>query len=289
MPIGWTDRLSAAPAAPPLVRVHLRATPPVECTIRVGGAEKVDDPELLRLVKDQVQQPLHLRMLVVEDDEFCRQAYEILLTQANSTNRDLTIDFRFATNVHEALTLLQGVDIILLDVNLNGDVEEGDKNGDAMLPVIRRHLGDSVVLIVVSGYSQVALVQRCLLLGADMFMEKPISTATLRSVWMLWLAKNRHRVHPADIPQSPFASPQTTDATFEEMDRLVPRAAAAGKGPPPRVERSSLRDAAIEEQAAWWREYGEADALSRASGFERRSRAAGNPEEADVAANCKTQ
>ncbi len=82
--------------------------------------------------------------------------------------------------------------MVILDVHL-----PGGEHGDMAIPIMRERLGESVALVVVSGYSQVALQQRCLLLGADIYLEKPVSVVTMRHLWQCWLVKNR-TVSPRD-------------------------------------------------------------------------------------------
>ena len=49
-----------------------------------------------------------------------------------------------------------------------------------------------------------SLVHRCLLLGADAYIRKPLSSERMNQLWQTWLVKHRDRVPPDSIPSSPL-------------------------------------------------------------------------------------
>ena len=60
-------------------------------------------------------------------------------------------------------------DLVLLDIMLPG------ASGEDILEDIRALLGDTVAIVMVSCHAQEETVQHCMLLGADGYLQKPIT------------------------------------------------------------------------------------------------------------------
>ena len=150
---------------------------------------------------------------------FCQSVYRSHFEEQRS-NGSMQLEYRFVGDVRELAMALGSPgpprwDIVLLDVML-----PGGEHGDAAIPLIRQRLGSVAVLIVVSAHAQVSLMQRCLLLGADSYLEKPIGRQTISTLWQHWLVKNRARIPTASIPESPLRARDADDDASAAASRV---------------------------------------------------------------------
>jgi two-component system phosphate regulon response regulator PhoB len=107
-------------------------------------------------------------ILAIEDDWTVRTVLEHTLTSAGH-------DVDVAPGVSDARRLLADghYEVVLLDLNLP------DGNGLDLLRDIRKDLGRSVPVLVLSGLRQEDAIVRGLELGADDYMTKPFSPPEL--------------------------------------------------------------------------------------------------------------
>ena len=72
---------------------------------------------------------------------------------------------------------------------------------------MRALLGQDAVIVCVSGHTQPELIRRCIMLGADDYLQKPFARAARSRIWALWVSKNRKAVfgpRPMRVPESPL-------------------------------------------------------------------------------------
>jgi DNA-binding response OmpR family regulator len=107
-------------------------------------------------------------ILAIEDDWTVRTVLEHTLKSAGH-------DVDVAVGISDGRRLLADglYDVVLLDLNL------ADGNGLDLLRDIRRDLGTSVSVLVLSGLRQEDVVVRGLELGADDYVTKPFSPPEL--------------------------------------------------------------------------------------------------------------
>ena len=138
---------------------------------------------------------VELSVLIVEDDVFQQGALLELFEGANKFNYPVVrFTCTVAANAFEALKLLEtkkDFTLVLLDVYLQSPPGCSPRNGDDIIPTLRRKLGDEATVLVLSGHAQLELVHRCILLGADSFQLKPVSLETVTYFWHHCLRKNR--------------------------------------------------------------------------------------------------
>ena len=86
---------------------------------------------------------------------------------------------------------------------------------------MREVVGERAVIACVSNHDQPSLKQRCILLGADDYLEKPFGKKDVERLWLLWTAKNRAACI-ASIPECPI-SPLSlaVDGALEGMARVA--------------------------------------------------------------------
>jgi len=161
--------------------------------------------------------PLHLRVLLVEDNTVNRMVAEQLL-------RVFQCEVRNAVDGEQALAALRegGVDIVLMDCQMpvldgyaatrHWRAEEAE-TGRARLPII-----------AMTANAMAGDRERCLQAGMDDYLSKPIARATLHALLKRWGGGK------AASPARPSAEPS--------MARRTPN----GGGPPPPEHASALQD-----------------------------------------------
>jgi len=118
-------------------------------------------------------------VLIVEDDAMQQYCLQEIFQVANLSSRNVQFVTSFASSSAEAMVKLSMFvfDLVLLDIMLPG------ASGEDILEDIRALLGDTVAIVMVSCHAQEETVQHCMLLGADGYLQKPI---TLKNVKLIW-------------------------------------------------------------------------------------------------------
>ena len=103
--------------------------------------------------------------------------------------------------------------LVMLDIFMPG------RRGDEIIGDVRSILGEKVPLLMISAGTQMGAVQRCLRLGADFFVAKPLHLNVIRNLWQHCMLK-----HPmlfddldelpgaASVPPSPLQGVAATSA-----------------------------------------------------------------------------
>ena len=139
---------------------------------------------------DDVDRTVVLRVLIAEDEEFQRQSLSEMFTSANRANSSLEpiiyFDTHLVSSADEVLeTLRRDVDwqMVMLDIFMPG------QHGDEIIGDVRAILGEKVPLLMLSAGAQMGAVQRCLRLGADQFVAKPVHLNVIRNLWQHCMLK----------------------------------------------------------------------------------------------------
>jgi CheY-like chemotaxis protein len=156
-----------------------------------------------------------LRVLVVEDDEMQRAVLANLFAAANRSNVIHGTPVRFETEVvgsaDDALrriVLDRTFDLVVLDIFMP------ERSGVDVLPQVRQILGPRAAVVMISSDAKMDLLARCILLGADSYVPKPLALETVRGLWQYVLHKNR-----AVFASAPFLS-ALPDQEEYSMDAL---------------------------------------------------------------------
>lgn len=130
----------------------------------------------------QDEQHNNLRVLLIEDDEDCR---DFLATTLKNAGMQVTPAF----TAEEAVKLLKKdrFDIITTDMNLPGDMD-----GLSLLKHVREHFGE-IPLILITGFSSVHSAVEALKLGAYDYLIKPLED-TERLVRSVQQAVREHKL-----------------------------------------------------------------------------------------------
>lgn len=124
------------------------------------------------------------RILVVDDDRLM----QVIIGRIVAAD-DRTIDY--AGTGEEALALVEGADLVLLDLFLP------DMDGRDVLRRLRsEHLADDAPVVVLSGADTELARAESLALGADAFVGKPFEQDELRSMVASMLSLGRRRSEP---------------------------------------------------------------------------------------------
>lgn len=111
-------------------------------------------------------------VLVVEDDEATRRLLERVLTLEGFPVRTAAHSGEFA----EALRTPPMPRLVLLDFELPG------VNGLRLLALLRQQpLTRAIPVMMVTGHTESQHIQQAMALGADGYLSKPLSVATLRA------------------------------------------------------------------------------------------------------------
>ena len=176
---------------------------------QVTTSPREDDSSPPMLPPSVEGSPLSVSALVVEDDPMCSAII------ADMLSRELwepigRVRPRAVSTIAEAMRALSsrhalddGVSthLVLLDIELPHG------NGDTAIPAMRALLGQDAVIVCVSGHTQPELIRRCIMLGADDYLQKPFARNSLSRIWALWVSKNRKAVfgpRPMRVPESPL-------------------------------------------------------------------------------------
>ena len=180
---------------------------------------------------DAIDGTVVLRVLIAEDEEYQRESLEALFKSANSSLfGSVYFDAHLVSSAEECLeTLRRDADwqLVMLDIFMPG------RRGDEIIGDVRATLGDKVPLLMISANAQMGAVQRCLRLGADLFVAKPVHLNVVRNLWQHCMLKHPTLFDALDtlpatatVPSSPHLSMSApSDATSS-----VPT--AAGDAPP---------------------------------------------------------
>ncbi|HEU4669225.1 MAG TPA: EAL domain-containing protein [Dyella sp.] len=153
----------------------------------------------------------------------------VLVVDDNENNRFMLmrylhkLGFRRITEADDGTTALERIresrpDLVLLDVIMP------DMDGVQMLEVLRRegHMGDMPV-IMVSAHDTMEIVVRCIELGAEDYLTKPIQTTMLRARMMAILEKRRLREIELEFVThfDPDTHLPNRHALLERIERLL--------------------------------------------------------------------
>jgi DNA-binding response OmpR family regulator len=127
---------------------------------------KIDTMEKKTPMNNPVQ-----NILVIDDDEATLFGHEEVFT-------DLGYNVKTANTLEEALELIDNYtfSIIVTDLNISNSVEY---EGFTLIKKAKKS-GKTNAILVVSAYSDDAIKNRAFDFGADYFLEKPVSSETLK-------------------------------------------------------------------------------------------------------------
>ena len=187
-----------------------------------------------------------IRVLVAEDDEFQRMAIASRFRAANDANvaQGSTVQFE-ALLVPSSVSLRAQVSadanfqLVLLDVCLGVG-----ETSDALIGEIRRALGASVPIVMFSAVAHQDLVERCLSLGADTYLAKPLHVDSVRHLWTICFQKNARYFKPKSGDSA--RSKQAKKEAWKEVEAMKKegKAGVEQKGPKAQAERRAAADAA---------------------------------------------
>lgn len=122
-------------------------------------------------------------VLCVEDDVFQQKILLQQFEEANIFHRGSVVyNVTMASSGDAALEFLRPPrnllpDLMLIDIMLEG------MTGDELLRGLRDVLKPEVAIVMMSSLSEVDMVKKCVDLGADGYLVKPIQPHTIRLVW----------------------------------------------------------------------------------------------------------
>ena len=187
-----------------------------------------------------------IRVLVAEDDEFQRMAIASRFRAANDANvaQGSTVQFE-ALLVPSSVSLRAQVSadanfqLVLLDVCLGVG-----ETSDALIGEIRRALGSSVPIVMFSAVAHQDLVERCLSLGADTYLAKPLHVDSVRHLWTICFQKNARYFKPKSGDSA--RSKQAKKEAWREVEAMKKegKAGVEQKGSKAQAERRAAADAA---------------------------------------------
>ena len=176
--------------------VVLQPTVRVELRISAGGSDDgkpplpdpVDTKAAAKAARSLMQQGAKLTLLIVDDDPFERKVLDILVSEANRENLgSVYFDTILCSSTKEALAVAESrgkdVQLVLLDVLM----APGEESGDMAVPALRSALPPGVAIVMISATQEMSLVMRCIAMGADTFLPKPLPRFFMRYLWMFWL------------------------------------------------------------------------------------------------------
>tara|TARA_B110001452_G_scaffold12492_1_gene10278 strand:- start:218 stop:886 length:669 start_codon:yes stop_codon:yes gene_type:complete len=154
---------------------------------------------------EELDKTVVLRVLIAEDEPFQRESLEAMFKSVNSSLfGSVYFDARIVCSADEVLeTLRTDVDwqLVMLDIVMPG------RRGDEIIGDVRSILGEKVPLLMISAPgTQMAAVHRCLRLGADFFVAKPLHFNVIRNLWQHCMLK-----HPTlfdGLDELPGAAPE---------------------------------------------------------------------------------
>ena len=136
------------------------------------------------------------------------QVLDILVSEANRENLgSVYFDTILCSSTKEALAVAEArgkdVQLVLLDVLM----APGEESGDMAVPALRSALPPGVAIVMISATQEMSLVMRCIAMGADTFLPKPLPRFFMRYLWMFWLQSAL--AHAATRQQRAAFSPPT--------------------------------------------------------------------------------
>ena len=205
--------------------VVLQPTVRVELRISAGGSDDgkplpdpVDTKAAAKAARSLMQQGAKLTLLIVDDDPFERKVLDILVSEANRENLgSVYFDTILCSSTKEALAVAEqrgkDVQLVLLDVLM----APGEESGDMAVPALRSALPPGVAIVMISATQEMSLVMRCIAMGADTFLPKPLPRFFMRYLWMFWLqsasAHSSARQQRAPPSHRPTTHPSQRTAT----------------------------------------------------------------------------
>ena len=142
---------------------------------------------------------------------------DILVSEANRENLgSVYFDTILCSSTKEALAVAESrgkdVQLVLLDVLM----APGEESGDMAVPALRSALPPGVAIVMISATQEMSLVMRCIAMGADTFLPKPLPRFFMRYLWMFWLQSAPALLALSRAPPSdrrPTAHPSQRTAT----------------------------------------------------------------------------
>ena len=127
----------------------------------------------------------NVRVLLVEDDPLqAVMLQEVFRAVNDELNGWCHYELTTVQTAIDALEAVRGTParpvqhILLLDVFLSNG-----PHGSEILPSVRKLVGPNAAVIMISAHAQMGLVQTCMKRGADAYLTKPISPATIQHLW----------------------------------------------------------------------------------------------------------
>ena len=167
------------------------------------------------------------------------QVLDILVSEANRENLgSVYFDTILCSSTKEALAVAESrgkdVQLVLLDVLM----APGEESGDMAVPALRSALPPGVAIVMISATQEMSLVMRCIAMGADTFLPKPLPRFFMRYLWMFWLqsapaliALLRAPLLTADPPLTRRREPPRGDALRPAAQTTRRRGQRMGRGP----------------------------------------------------------
>ena len=187
-----------------------------------------------------------IRVLVAEDDEFQRMAIASRFRAANDANvaQGSTVQFEAllvpsSGSLRAQVSADANFQLVLLDVCLGVG-----ETSDALIGEIRRALGASVPIVMFSAVAHQDLVERCLSLGADTYLAKPLHVDSVRHLWTICFQKNARYFKPKSGDSA--RSKQAKKEAWKEVEAMKKegKAGVEQKGQGEERERRAAADAA---------------------------------------------
>jgi len=133
-------------------------------------------------------------VLLAEDEQFQRDAFEALFAAANRRlGGKLLFSVKLVSCADEVMAAIQETtdwQLVLLDINMPGTSGSPGPGGSEIISDVRMTLGDKVPVLMVSAAAQMGAVHTCLQRGADLFMAKPLHVNVLENLWQHVLKKD---------------------------------------------------------------------------------------------------
>ena len=127
----------------------------------------------------------NINVLIVEDDEYQQSVLRVLFEKANEINDGIVyLSATMVATGGEAMALINDSEsfdfsVVLLDLKLPGEFD-----GIQILQRIRALPdGDKIGVVIASAFANVGLVARCMQLGADAYLQKPILLQSIKLIW----------------------------------------------------------------------------------------------------------
>ena len=209
-----TDRSAPASQLTQLLLASPTGSSPNEHTSsKLGGSEGIALYHVLLVEDDAMQQFVMEQMFDAANSRCASVSYVVrtagstdqamrMLTDAASSMEPFDLLVHSVSNpfktvpfcilrLESAEPQLSPLPRVLLDIELP------DGNGDVMLADIRRLLGESVAIVMVSCWAHPTLVQTCMAAGADGYLQKPVKLENITLIWQHCCKRLRPAHQPA--------------------------------------------------------------------------------------------